>query len=381
MLIRLTVALALALVGIGPAWPGSLPFCVTTSAQLQNALASADSNGQSDVIRIAAGTYVVPPGGFKFSAVSPNEANRDLELSGGWTFFQGNSCGQRISSDPEITVLDGGGSEQILDVILPANGDLTISQLTFANGSTTASGGGLDISLPQGRVYSGTVRVNNNIFLNNDAEVAGGLAVNVTAAAATVNVQILNNLFLLNSASIQSAAAQIAVVMAPGTAGEIIINPLPAVTLAHNTIENNTSPTVGGVWLLGDVTNLWVASNNLWANSGTDLRLGWPSSFSDTIRVRNNNIQDFFSQSPPDEFTGNISVAPIYVSCGLFCLDRVPIEGSPLIDAGFQPFIFFQPWSLPAVDLDGRPRLVNEAVDIGAWEGRAWLFRDRFEQD
>jgi hypothetical protein len=124
--------------------------------------------------------------------------------------------------------------------------------------------------------------------------------------------------------------------------------------------------------------NVWVASNNFWANDREDLSLRFQSD--NVVRLLNNNIEDFSSIRPVDVDAGNISVEPSYVDCGPSCRDRVPTTDSPLIDSGYAPAFFFQPWVLPENDLTGGPRQRGEQVDIGAYEGIPnFLFRDRFE--
>jgi hypothetical protein len=190
-------------------------------------------------------------------------------------------------------------------------------------------------------------------------------------------------MFVINDSLKQSGAAQITVSAPPPEPGPII-TPLPALTFAHNTVVNNQDDPeqgfsdTGGVWLSGDIPNVWVASNNFWGNQNIDLFLGFGSGT--FVRLLNNNIEDLSTGLPPGSDTGNISVVPTYVSCGLFCIDRVPTTDSPLIDSGYTPAFFFQPWVLPATDLTGGPRQRGEQVDIGAYEGIPnFLFRDRFE--
>jgi hypothetical protein len=382
LVFRLFVLPLIAILWAPFVWSGGLPFCVTNAAQLQSALSTAGSNGQSDEIRIAIGTYDAPAGGFVFAASPSTDANTDLEISGGWAFFQGNSCGQRPVSDPQLTILDGGGTEQVLWIALPENGNVTINNLTFANGSDNG-GGGLRLFEPVGDSYSGAVSVSNNLFVNNQAEVGGGLSISIGSGADTLAVRVLNNMFLLNSASTGAGAGQIGVVLDPAARRGLIGSDLPVVVVAHNTILNNDAPDAGGIRIFANVRTLWVASNNIWDNADTDLQLGLFSAsiVSDNVYVQRNNIEDFSSLSPPDIFEGNISVAPQYESCGMFCLDKVPVENSPLIDAGFEPFALLQPWSLPGVDLNGNSRVTNAGVDIGAYEGRVRLLQDRFEEN
>jgi hypothetical protein len=71
-------------------------YCVTNSAQLQSALTSAQNSNEYDLIRVAEGHYVTPDSEFKYTSTS----GWDLGISGGWTEFFGNPCGQQLSGSP-----------------------------------------------------------------------------------------------------------------------------------------------------------------------------------------------------------------------------------------------------------------------------------------
>ncbi len=75
-------------------------FCVTNSAQLQASLDAAETNGQSDTIRIATGSYEVPlSGGFVYNSLAPvGGDDHNISVIGGWTEFFGNPCGQVLST-------------------------------------------------------------------------------------------------------------------------------------------------------------------------------------------------------------------------------------------------------------------------------------------
>src|SRR5690606_22867155 len=77
---RLFATVALYLSGaLGPAQAAQ--WCVSTSAGLSQALLAASINGEPDIIRLQAGTYVASqPDGFR-----ANLAGGALEISGGWS--------------------------------------------------------------------------------------------------------------------------------------------------------------------------------------------------------------------------------------------------------------------------------------------------------
>ena len=362
-------------------------FCATNSTELQSALSAAASNGQDDVIRLATGNYpVIGSNQFSFSPAASDEDN-DIEIIGGFTPFFDFPCGQVLLADPTLTVLDGNNTARVMRINPPELGSVTIRNLTFSNGAPndSSAGGGLLVLRNSGETFDGTLTLENNVFLANSSNGGGALRLNL-AGASNIAVRVLNNMFVGNESTAISNGTVLIRVRSddpPPT----VFTPRPLLAFAHNTVINNddTSTTpgnIGGVSIGGDVRNVWVASNNLWGNSGDDLSLFFDPLAS--IRLFKNNIEDLVTSisNPPDFDQGNISVAPDYVSCGFFCIERVPTPDSPLIDAGYAPGGFSPPWSLPANDLRGQVRLADEAVDIGAYEGRsANLFSDRFQDN
>jgi hypothetical protein len=63
---------------------------------------------------------------------------------------------------------------------------------------------------------------------------------------------------------------------------------------------------------------------------------------------------------------GNVTNPPLFVSASDFHI----LDGSPSIDAGTN-----QPWMVDAYDLDGNPRIIHGAVDIGVYESGGSGFR------
>ena len=188
--IRLGILLALVITLTFPAMPArAATFTVDTEAELTSAINSANGNSEADTIILAA----------------------DITLT---------SALPQITS--EITIegrgftLDGNNSCRVLDIT--SAGNLTINNVTIANGSVTGGGGGIyNLGTlvvnhctfsgnsagggPNGRgggIYNdGTLTVNDSTFTGNTADNAGGGIYNHNNSAAS---SINNSTFSGNSA-------------------------------------------------------------------------------------------------------------------------------------------------------------------------------------
>ena len=347
-------------------------FCVTTATELQSALTTAATNGQSDHIKLAVGIYTAPStDGFSYDAgYLPGDIgdNHALTVSGGWTEFFGNACGQQLDGTTAFqTVIDGDDRERGLQ-ILPQNGanaHVEVRLLTFINGLTTQNGGGLEIHGPTG--WLGNVRVERCAFIGNQAQFSSAFDI-----VRGNGVRALNNLVLSNHATHGNA---VGIVPEDGPGTWFINN-----TVIGNTTDAGISSAIGGVYLPTPGTSrLFAANNILWDNDVADLRLLGAG----VKTVRNNTIQARVGLLGDNE-SGNVSIAPEFDG-GLF--DLTLAEGSPLIDAGVKPpsivmfpIPFDQNWSLPAVELKGATRIQGTTVDMGAYEAVATgLFANGFE--
>jgi hypothetical protein len=371
MNLRPALAAALLLCGCGLARAAT--FCATDGAQLNAALIFARANGQSDVIRLATGFYDFPGAGTFEYDPGAAEGSFDIEISGGWTSFFDNPCGQLLdSTDAFDTIITSDTANRLMNIEPSANssGDVTIRRITFLGGNSTGEGGGLRIYPFSG--YTGTILVDQCGFLSNQGSIGAGLRI---FSGGTIRVR--NSLFDSNNSILSSAVA-------------LQSDSGPGIYITNSTIVNNTTDatsTVGvpiDAGLLvrsnGDGPRAFVANNNIWGNEGVDLRLRMFQ-----VNLRNNNIG---SVSPPpggiSESINNISVEPMYESGAL---NYTPAQGSPLIDAGIRPQTitpipvpFEQNWSTGTLDVFSRARTSGARIDIGAYESiPAGLFADGFE--
>ena len=108
-------------------------FNVTNPSQFQTALTTAATNGQDDVINVAAASYSV---------------TSTLEYSSGENYAL-----TIKGAGSSTTVLDGGDDVRILSITTSlANANVTIQDLGFQNGTTTGNGGCLQISVASASV-------------------------------------------------------------------------------------------------------------------------------------------------------------------------------------------------------------------------------------
>ena len=346
-------------------------FCVTSSAGLEFSLAIADSNNQSDVIKITNGVYDVPLSGFVYFS----EENFDLDISGGWSEKLGDPCGEQLSGNAFATVLDGNTATRVLFVGIGDDSSLRVASLFFANGFLPQGFGAAGLLVSTGNNHTGEVVIENNAFINNQAGTASAFSI-----WASEKLTVRNNLFVANSNN-------------TGFTVEILQSDGSGVYFTNNTIyqnsqvvpipaENQLSGNGNGSGLLLNVngtSQAFLGNNVFWGNDVSDLQLnGGGFKF-----LRNNNI-DVQTGSADIDF-GNISAEPLF-EVGLF--NYRPAAGSPLINAGVEPLpvvpqppSFDQNWDVGMQDLVGNDRVQMGGVDMGAVESAQLdiIFSDDFE--
>ena len=323
-------------------------FCATSSLELQSALVTAGTNGQNDVIRIATGSY---QGGFTYSGAE----DFDLTITGGYTEFLGNPCGQR-TGDPFDTILDGDGLDQVMLLQAFANSDISVSYLTFING-VAPSGAGLEFRTFEN--YVGDLLVEYTAFINNEANFTAALVM-----SRGNKLTVRNSVFVANETTIGSGTV------------DLISNNELGVYFNNNTLINNTesgtgnAPYAGLRIFISGTSSAFVANNILQGNEGADIRL---NNSGDTAYLYNNNVGNIIGSF--DVANGNINSTPIFEG-GFF--NYVPTLASGEVNKGRLSPIFtpiptpFQfNWSIGATDFNGNPRIQDSRVDIGAFEAAA----------
>jgi parallel beta-helix repeat protein len=209
--------------------------------------------------------------------------------------------------------------------------------------NTSDFGGGVEL------FASGTPTLLNNTISNNTAGIQGGGVYMVNQS----DVTMVQNLVTGNTSAQNGGGLYISI--PSGDRGPLLVN---------NTVAGNSGSDTG-VFLGGFDAQVQL-SNNIIAASTAQPAVRCDTSYSATSPIFDHN--DLFNSTGPATqgscsqavgANGNISADPQFVAAGDYHLPST----SPAIDAGNNAAL-----SLPASDLDGRPRVNGIAVDQGVYE-------------
>ena len=153
-------------------------FTVNNPTEFQNALDSAESNGENDVIYVAPGryelssilTYSTSDGDGSLTIQAQDPDNPPV-LDGGGTYPRG------ILSIDNDNDSDGGDE----------NNDITIKGLIFVNGNYSGRGGGLCVNTGEANI-----NIKDCIFIGNRANCGGG---GMYAYSTSGTINIINCIF------------------------------------------------------------------------------------------------------------------------------------------------------------------------------------------
>jgi hypothetical protein len=328
------------LLATGNAHAGTV--CVGTAGQLNTALIAAETNNESDDIRIRAGTYVAPiPDGFYYYPPSNDADVSNVTVSGGW-----NTDCSAATDDATLTVLSGNLQTPVLR-FRNANGTITVRNLTITGGYAD---GGVVGALHFDHVsgFGIGVRVERVILHHNETYTA--LYVKTQA---TISVE--GSLFHSNlTASTGAGGARI--INENGFNATYIYNN----TFAYNAVLSGS--TVGGLLFENeDDAPTFIKNNIFWGNDNSDLGV-----------VGNNANQNDCGYNDVGVFDDVIvcnGANVVQVDPGFTDPageDFRLATNSPLLDIGCNAV---QCTGIPDIDLNGVARPQGAGWEMGAYEG------------
>ena len=192
-----------------------------------------------------------------------------------------------------------------------------ITNCLIDSNRSTLEGGGIAAIVSSPQITSCT-------FSKNKSQFGGGLANDSSSPS------VVNSIFNANEASTTGG-------------GGGIVNIFASPTFLNCTIVTNTGEGAANYTAHPSFTNCII-----WSNTRDEIKLDTSS----TATVINSDVEGGFAG------TGNINQNPLFRSSSDFHLQ----ETSPCIDKGSNVE------GLPAADRDGAPRIINNTVDMGAYE-------------
>ncbi|MEO7325199.1 MAG: choice-of-anchor Q domain-containing protein [Dokdonella sp.] len=185
----------------------------------------------------------------------------------------------------------------------------------------------------------------------------GGIVLVQEGAAGTFDAHVVNNLV---TGTIDITGPQPGAISLLATAGNL------HATVLGNTLAGNDTGFIAtasaGANLTGSLANTLVADNSV---QGVVIGATIAAGFANDHNLVFGNGADDFTAGP-----GTIHADPQFVGAG----DFHPRGNSPVRDAGNTAWTTDIP-----TDLDGAPRVIGSAVDVGAWELADSIFADGFD--
>ena len=339
----------LMLIGAGHA--SAATYCITAGdvGGLSAAMLSASSNGESDIIKLQAGYYAVPPN-FLLS-YSPTAADQggDLTIAGGYAEFFPDNCGiTPVAPDASVTIVEGGRWRTQLS---STGGSITLNamtlQSTYGTDPTHAS---IELGAESGA--TGNITVDNMMFVDNGSLVSAAISLMTDSGA----VSVRNSLFAATTVLGTTSAVQIGS-LRNGSFCALIVNSTFASTAATEPALQVSTANCPAV----------LANDILWNNpQGGDVVFDAPSN----AYLSSNDIEHAAD-------AGGTHVTDLYSVDPQFRPDYSLSDLSALRDKGNAGTGLFSPG---AFDVVGNPRVYFGVLpDIGAFEIQDVIFAFDFD--
>lgn len=360
-------ALLVAALALSAAQAGAATYCAASVTELQNALSAAAASIDYDEIRLVRGTYA-NPSTFVYGSNNPGW----IFLGGGWE----PGCAAR-TLDATLTVLDGGGTHQVLQMAYTVQGAaalaprLAVENVTVQNGvaSGFVRGGGISMASFADAPAQAELWVENVIVRNSSGYFAGGVDMYAVRGMA----RVVNSLFVGNSAP-TSAFGHLAITVNATEAG----NGQVAI-VANDTFVDGTCAGSGGrgcgIYIglpngtRGDVLNSVFANNAI-----ADIGVEKPNGTAGGALFVDSTLATTFGGNVTPTIVRPIAGAPGFVDAagGNYRLRN----DSRLLNRGLGTPFFY---GYNGYDLDGGLRVRGPALDVGAYENQIALLVDGFE--
>ena len=342
-----------------------------------------------------------------------NLTNGHIKISNAITITGSNLAASGVNG---LTINAGGRSR--IFYTAAANGIITIDYINITNGNAGSGGQGSGIYNTGGllvdhcnftscsaighsyggamRNVGGNVTVNNCSFTGNSSYLGAGISnktgtVTITECSFTGNSTTLNGGALYNEGAMVITSTVISGNKAVSGGG---IRNFGTITVINSRISNNTASELGGgIWNSGTATsrNCTVAGNRAAQGGGIyhDASESGSLLLYNTVVYSNTQssstslagTRDIFGTATGSNnlssktISGTDNIVYASSSTALFTKpsagDYTLVAGSPAIDAGNNTYATSASGGALAADLAGGTRIVNNIVDIGAYESQS----------
>ncbi|MEP7043165.1 MAG: NosD domain-containing protein [Dokdonella sp.] len=311
-------------------------FCITTAAELQDALTQSSDGGlyddEDNSLFLVHGLYKTGTvtGNQPFFYYAPTSTH-EFDLLGGYA----DGCSAPTRQTP-ATRLDGNGQTGVL-VLRSTHGAVFVRGLTLQNGNGNQPGAGLQINYLV--TVNNSVDVYDVIVRNNHSSVDGG---GMYVAGSGSGTRLFDNLIIGNSTD-------------GNYGGALIVGSGDTNGINNNTVARNTaaaaSGAVGGLFC-GGSTPCQIEGSIFWNNTGVGLYLD------DGLGVLHYNDIGTLGGQAPGTSEGNVSVNPQFVDA----------DNGDFHLAGNSTLLGTCPYISHSSDLDNNPPTLSGRIDLGAYE-------------